>query len=103
MCPMTDPAPPRQRRPVSEQTLSPLAATPPLIEWAEGRPETPAQWAYELALVIAKARFGPGVDMGGKHNPKPSEQIAARRFVDSMYAALAPTDAGATGEAEDRF
>jgi len=60
-----------------------------LTEWGGGLAETPAQWAYELALVISKARFGPGVDMGGKHNPNPSEQIAARRFVDAMYVALA--------------
>lgn len=44
------------------------------------------RWADELSLVIAKARFGPSVDMGGRHNPKPSEVTAARRFMEGVAA-----------------
>ena len=52
-----------------------------------------ADWSDELALIIAKARFGPGVDMGGKHNPRPSEYAAARQFVADFRAALATSPA----------
>ena len=41
-------------------------------------------WVQRLALVIAKARHGPGLDMGGAHNPRPSEMDSARRFLE-MY------------------
>ncbi len=35
-----------------------------------------------FARQLARARFGPGVDMGGKHNPLPSERIIATRMVE---------------------
>lgn len=37
-----------------------------------------------LAGFLARKRFGPGVDMGGRHNPTPGEYLDARRFVDDM-------------------
>ena len=40
------------------------------------------RWAEHLALVIAYARFGPGVEVFGRHNPKPSERAAARAFME---------------------
>lgn len=40
-----------------------------------------ADMVNELALVIAKARTGASVYMDGSHNPRPSERIAAERFV----------------------
>jgi hypothetical protein len=33
-----------------------------------------------LAHYLSRARFGPGLDMGGKHNPQPSEYIKAREM-----------------------
>lgn len=41
-----------------------------------------------LADVIAKARHGPGVDMGGKHMPRPTERQAARMFVEDHFRPL---------------
>ena len=35
-----------------------------------------------FARELARARSGPGVDMGGKHNPLPSERIKAAQMVD---------------------
>jgi hypothetical protein len=42
-----------------------------------------------LARLLAKRRFGEGVDMGGRHNPTPGEVIAARYFVRDHWP---PTD-----------
>gem|GEM_PF-3414603 len=53
--------------------------------------ETLAEWTEALSLVIAKARYGPGVDMGGKHNPLPSEVREARFFLEAVLARAAPT------------
>ncbi len=47
------------------------------LDWKEPQ-------AAELALIIAKARYGPGIDMGGRHNPKPSEVKAARQFMEAI-------------------
>ena len=37
-----------------------------------------------LAVDIARARYGPGIDMGGAHNPKPSEVQIAHRFIEMV-------------------
>lgn len=49
----------------------------------------PPRWmdgaaAHALALLLARARFGPGVDMGGRDNPMPSEEIAGKRFMQDL-------------------
>jgi len=40
--------------------------------------------AQELALLLARRRFGSGVYMNGAHNPTPGEEYEARRFVQDM-------------------
>ena len=42
----------------------------------------------EVARLMARARYGPGVDMGGKHNPLPSERHEAALFVQHFIAPL---------------
>lgn len=43
--------------------------------------EPPEAWVQELALLIARCRqHSPTMD--GAHNPRPSEVIAARRFIE---------------------
>lgn len=37
-----------------------------------------------LAMMLARARFGPGRDMGGRHDPLPTEIIEARRFMEAL-------------------
>jgi hypothetical protein len=51
---------------------------------------TGEMWAEELAQIIARCRFGPGVDMGGRHNPRPSEVLAAQDFVARYSAVVRP-------------
>lgn len=53
--------------------------------------------AEALALLLAKNRTHGDVFMDGSHNPRPSEVVKARRFVDEWAAALtspapAPSD-----------
>jgi len=45
---------------------------------------TPEATAHGLALLLARRRYGPGVDMGGAHHPTPGEEHDARRFVQDM-------------------
>jgi hypothetical protein len=40
--------------------------------------------AEELANVIAKCRTGSSVYMDGSHNPRPSERLAAERFIETL-------------------
>lgn len=42
----------------------------------------------EMAHIIAKCRFGPGVDMAGSHWPKVSEIHAAARFIEGWAPIL---------------
>ena len=44
--------------------------------------------APEFALALAKARFGPGVDMGGRHNPLPTEIREGQRMVEMIKYVL---------------
>lgn len=39
---------------------------------------------YRIAIQIARNRHGPGVDMGGSHNPRPSEWALARDIVEQV-------------------
>jgi hypothetical protein len=55
-------------------------------EDATNCPQNSRSWPYELARIIARFRHGPGVDMGGRHNPVPSEINAAREFCESFEA-----------------
>lgn len=48
----------------------------------------PTTAAAALAALIARNRFGSGVDMGGAHNPRPSETRMAQQFIRDL------TDAG---------
>lgn len=46
-----------------------------------------------FAHRLARARFGPGVDMGGKHNPVPSEYRIAREMVEEAVTVLGRNEA----------
>ena len=42
---------------------------------------------YRVAVMIARHRFGPGIDMGGAHNPRPDEWRLAREIAELAEAA----------------
>lgn len=53
-------------------------------------PQSVETWIEHLAQVIARNRFGSGVDMGGAHNPRPSEVRLAKEFIRDFLAWLEP-------------
>jgi hypothetical protein len=56
----------------------------------EPKPFDRQPWIDELANLIASARVPPStVYMGGEHNPRPSEIMAATVFVNDIVESLA--------------
>lgn len=47
---------------------------------------------YDVAVRIARSRFGPGVSMDGSHNPRPSEWRMAREIVADVRASTEATE-----------
>lgn len=66
---MTDETPPEHA------TAPPSTYASPSSAWVAGA------CAHALALLLARRRFGPGVDMGGAHNPTPAEERDAAHFI----------------------
>ena len=50
--------------------------------------QEPYDWGFELASLIAIRRTEGNVYMDGSHNPRPSEEIAARAFCERFQDAL---------------
>lgn len=57
-------------------------------EWQARMTEMLRELADDIARAMARARFGPGVTMDGRHNPRPTEIREAQVIVESFTTAL---------------